>query len=262
MVKRSLGYLLHGTAMTAAEQSKGRFMRAPDGHEGGNMGIADSAGAGDNTGNSGESGTPKEGEDNTSQTDPLKGFWDAKPEEDASGDDLEARKAASQQLGAELGGIIKQFQAPEVFTKETADAIADGDLSKINEQFQAYGEKMMQHQLGVTAKLIGTVLDRFSTEMESRIAAALGEKDSEVALETHFPLAKEPEFRPMVERVWKQALVKTKGNRTEAISLTRGMLEAFGNQTAGSLREAPRDSTAGINTPASKSLVADLLSRD
>lgn len=242
--------------MTPAERLMGRFMRAPD-HPGG----GDSATTGDNTGgNAGESGNEDEGGDNASQETDLDQFWTDKPEEKPAGESEDETATQSQELGQQLGGLIKGFKAPEVFTKEIADKIADGDLTGINEALNTHAQNIMQHQMVVTAKLLGGVIDRLSADFDSRIQRAFGNKDSEITLETHFPLAKEPAMRPMVQRVWDQALKNAKGNKEEAIRQTRGMLQAFGSKT--SIREAPEDPTAGIGTAASKSLVASLLERD
>jgi hypothetical protein len=108
--------------------------------------------------------------------------------------------------------------------------------------------------------LLGGVIDRLSEDFDQRIQRALGNRDNEITLETHFPLAKDPTMRPMVQRVWDQALVNAKGNKEKAIQLTKGMLDAFGSKT--SIREPAEDPTAGINTPASRSLVESLLERD
>lgn len=253
--------LLTTSMMTPAEVAAGRFMRAPD-HPGGD----DTGGTGgDSTSTednkvvkTGESDTGGNGEDNSGQPPSLDKFWDGKPENDATDDT--ATNEQSQKIGQELGGIIKSYKGPEVFTKEIADKIADGDLAGVNEAMAARDQALMQHSVLVTAKLLGGVIDRLSTDFDQRIQKALGGRDNEIALETHFPLAKDPSMRPMVQRVWDQSLVNAKGDRQVAIRLTKGMLEAFGEKM--SIREPAEDPTAGINTSASKSLVASLLERD
>lgn len=248
---------LTSSMMTPAERAKGRFMRAPD-HP-----LADeSPSGGDNTGgNGGDTGNVTPGGDNTGGADELATFWEDKkePKPDGESDDDPAA-VESQALGAQLGTMIRDFKGPEVFTKEIADKIADGDLTGVNAALRANNEALMQHNMVVTAKLLGGVIDRLSADFEARIERAFGAKDSEVTLESHFPLAKDPAMRPMVQRVWDQAMKNAKGNKEQAIRLTKGMLEAFGSRT--SIREPAEDPTAGINTSASKSLVADLLSRD
>jgi hypothetical protein len=248
--------LLTTSMMTPAELAKGRFMRAPD-----HPLSDDSASTGDNKGgNAGDSENDDTTGDNASQANELDAFWEDKPAEKPEGESEDDTAAASQALGAELGGLIKSFKAPEVFTKEIADKIAEGDLGGVNEAMAARDTALMQHQMVVTAKLLGGVIDRLSADFEGRIQRALGNRDSEVTLETHFPLAKDPQMRPMVQRVWDQALKNSKGDKEKAIRLTKGMLSAFGEKT--SLRDAPADPTAGVNSRAAQSLVASLLERD
>lgn len=258
--------LLTTSMMTPMERAAGRFMRAPDHPAGGDGGAGatgadDSGGTGDNTGgNSGDSGASKEGEDNDGQPLELDQFWTGKAEEPTDEESETKVKEQSQAIGTELGTLIKSFKAPEVFTKEIADKIADGDLAGVNEAMAARDQALMNHSIVVTAKLLGGVIDRFSADIDKRIQQAFGNRDSDVALETHFPLAKDPAMYPMVKRVWDQALINAKGNKEQAIRQTKGMLAAFGERT--SVREAAGDPTAGINTAASRSLVDSLLERD
>lgn len=246
--------LLNATNMTPIERQLGRFMRAPD-HPLSN----DSGDTGNNTGNSGDSETDESGEDNTSQANELEQFWNEQADEAPDEESEREIQTASQNLGKQLGDSIKAFKGPEAFTKEIADAIADGDLGQVNAAFAARDQALLQQSMTLSAKLFGGVIERLTADFEARIERALGNKDSEVALETHFPLARDKAMRPMVKRVWDQALRNAKGNKEEAIRQTRGMLDAFGQRT--SLREPPEDTTAGINTRASRSLVDDLLER-
>jgi len=247
--------------MTPAERKAGKFLRAPD-HplSGDDTGGSPAATENNGGGNAGDSGATETGEDNPSQKDELEGFWN-KPDDQGASDDSsdDETKAASQALGQQLGGLIQNFKGPEAFTKEIADAIADGDLAKANESFAARDQAVLKQSAVLAAQLVGGMLDRFSAEIDKKIETAFGSKDSEATLEQNFPLAKDPAMRPMVQRVWEQALTNSKGDKQKAIRLTRGMLNAFGEKT--SIREPAEDPTAGINTSASKSLVADLLSR-
>jgi hypothetical protein len=110
--------------------------------------------------------------------------------------------------------------------------------------------------------LIGAVVGKIQEDVERRINAALGNKDNSEFLAQTFPQAKDPALAPMIQRVWDQALVNTKGDRQKAIQQTRGMLSAMGKEFApDDIRQPADDPTAGINTAASKSLVASLLDR-
>jgi hypothetical protein len=251
--------LLSMTAMTPAERVMGRFMRAPDHPLSGETDDGDSSSDGNNNGNSADSVNDKSGEDNNGQPPSLDRFWEAKPAEPKP-EDSERNKQESTQIGQRLANLASEFKGPEVFTKEIADKIADGDLAGVNEAMKQRDTALLNHAVVMSAQLVGALFDKMSADFDARIQNAFGNKDSEITLETHFPLAKDKAMRPMVERVWQQALVNANGNKEEAIRQTRGMLEAFGSKT--SIREAPEDPTAGIGTPAAKSLVASLLERD
>lgn len=276
MTKLNRANLLAGVAMTAIERSKGRFMRAPEHTDyeafstpsgdpasgagnpgGGSAAGADSGAGGGNGGNSGESGSGSEGGDNTGQPGADARFWEPKPEVDTAG--AESDQAASTALGQELSGMIQSFAPAPAFTKETAEKIAAGDLDGVNQAFQAQHQAVLKQSVVATAKIVETMLARQEANFEARIQKALGNKDNEVALESHFPAAKDPAYRPIVQRVFDQALVNSKGDRNKAIEQTKGMLAAFGN--ASGLTTPPGDPSSRALESRSKSLVDELLGR-
>lgn len=259
--------LLTTSMMTPIERSVGRFLRAPEhpfGEEPAPAGAGESTPPPNNTGgNPAESGNPPAETDNTGQGDPLKGFWNEQPEEAASDESATQSAAESQALGTELRGMIEGFNAPPVFTKEMAEQVADGNFDGINAAIVAANKAAISHSVLAGAKLIKAVTEKLQTDFEARIQTALGNKDSSDFLKQTFPQAKDPTLAPLVERVWNQALANSKGDRDKATTLTRGMLQAMGKEFAPEdLRNPPADSTAGINTAASRSLVDSLLQRD
>lgn len=259
--------LLATTAMTPTERAQGRFLRAPEGHtdyegfaspEGTGTPPADSGSNVDNQGNSGDSNKDGGTGNNTGQPDLGAGFWETKPEVDTSGD--ESDKAASTQLGQELSGMIAAFQTPPVFTKETAEKIASGDLEGVNKAFQDQSQSMLRQATVVAAKIVETMMARQEASFEQRIQKALGNKDNSVALETHFPAAKNPAYRPIVQRVFDQSLVNAKGDTAKAVELTKSMLKAFG--TDAGIGTPPSDVNSVNESSRSRSLVDELLGRD
>jgi hypothetical protein len=257
--------LLHTTMMTPTERRVGRFLRAPDGHP--EFGApaptpsGDSTPAPDNTGgNLADSGNLGADADNTGQSDVLKGFWEGKPEE-APADDSHTQESVA--LGGQLKTMIESFAPPApVFTQENAEQIAAGNFESINQAMAASHQAAIKASIQASAQIIGAVVNRLTADFESRIESKLGQKDDSDFLKATFPQAKTPQFAPVVERVWQQSLINCKGNRDEATKQTRSMLEAMGSQFApDSIRQPADDSTAGIDTAASKSLVAELLGR-
>ncbi len=256
--------LLHTTAMTPAERSKGRFMRAPDGHESGAEGVGigdltppnDSGASGDNKdGNSGDSNASGSAKDNSGQADGLEGFWKEQADDGTGGSDSNEDGKA---IGTELAQMISGAQFAPVFTKELADQIADGNLDGINKAMAESHQAAMKQSVGVFAKLLEAVTGRMQSDFDSRIQKALGGSKQNEALETHFPAAKDPAIRPIIQRVFDQSMTNTKGNVDEAVKQTNAMLKAFGTKTG--LTTPPGQPDGSSDN--SRSLVEELLARN
>jgi hypothetical protein len=259
---------LASSMMTPTERQLGRFLRAPD-HPGFGGGepppqtSIDSSSQTNNTGgNPADSTNGGEGGDNTGPKDGVEGFWDGKPEEaDNSGIEEQTRNESTA-LGTQLKGMIEGFAPPPVFTKEIGEAIAEGNWDAANQAVAAAHRAAITSSVQASAKLISAVVEKLQADIDTRINGALGQKDNTDFLQQNFPQAKDPQLAPVVDRIWNQALVNTKGNRQEAIVQTRGMLRAMGKEFAPEdIRQPAADPTAGIDTPASRSLVENLLSR-
>lgn len=252
------------TMMTPTERAAGRFMRAPD-HSaatGGEPSVNDSGDDENNRGgNSSDSNSQASGQNNSGQADDLAGFWDTPEDGDESDDSDDDSATASQALGVELKSAIDGFKPPELFTKEIGEAIANGDFEGVNQLFADSHRQTIQQSVMLTAKMVGAVVNRMQADFDRRIQSALGNQESNQFLEKEFPVAKNPQFRPVVEKVWGQALKHTKGDKAKAIRMTRGMLEAMGSEVMPNLRDAPNDPNSGVSSAASKSLVDELLSR-
>jgi hypothetical protein len=203
--------------------------------------------------------------DNPSGEGDLSTFWGNQDGDgEGSGESLTPEQETAQQtaLGTELRTAIDGFApAAPVFTKETAEQIAEGNFEGINKIMADAHKQAIQQSILLSSKLMGAVVKRMQADFDSRIQSGFQSKDESTFLQTEFPLAKDPAFAPMVNRVWNQAMTNAKGDRKKATQLTRGMLEAFGSQTAPNLGDAAVDPMAGINTAASRSLVESLLDR-
>jgi hypothetical protein len=169
----------------------------------------------------------------------------------------------SRALGTELKGVIDSFAPPPAFTEDIAKQVAEGNFDGVNQAMAAAHRATIQQSVGVVTKLLGAIIPKLQADLEQRVQTAMGNQESDQFLQQNFPEAKNPAFAPVVDRVWKQSLVNAKGNREEAIRQTRGMLQAMGSQFAGDdIRSPASDPHAGIDTAASKSLVAQLLQRE
>lgn len=257
--------LLSTTHMTPAERSVGRFMRAPDGHpdsdnsgigNDGTLQVPDSSGNQNNQGvNSGDSDNDDQNKDNNGQSFDASGFWkEPEPEGTPPPDSGEEGR----KVGTELAQMINNAGVvPEIFNRDIAEQIANGDFTKINEVFAESQRNTIKQFIPVMGKLLEVVTSRLEAQFEQRLQGTLKNDKDVTHLETHFPQAKDPAVRPIVERVYKQALQNTKGDRDKAIEQTKGMLAAFG--TSMGLTTPPSDPNGG--TGGSSSLVDELLGR-
>lgn len=246
-------HLLAGVAMTPSERQLGRFLRAPEGHGGGD----DSNSGQDN------SNVSSGADDNNSQTQDndgddkvdLSNFWEDKDGgDDNDGDDPQE---ASKRLGGEIGTQIEAFKTAP-FSKEIADAIAEGNLDGVNEALTKSHQETIKTAVQISAKLIGAVMDRMTKDFDRRIQGGFQQRDETAFLKQTFSQAKTEAGFPVVQRVWEQAMKNSNGDRAKATRLTRGMLAAFGG---GDITTPAGDPTHGIDTAASRSLVEELLGR-
>jgi hypothetical protein len=219
--------LLNSTLMTPVERRMGRFMRAPDGHGG------DSSASGDNTGVNPDSGTGDPAS-NTGQAFDYASFWDKKeegsgnPDSGQGGDGVDAGK----ELGQQLVSQIQSYKASDVFTQEALQKMSDGDLTPLNEGINAAVQGSMKQMLGIVA----TLLERFESHQQTRFdqlvegklqSAQMSQKD-ESLLSENFKGFADPAMRPVIHGVFKKSLEHSGGDRSKALSLTRGMLETMG----------------------------------
>lgn len=249
--------------MTPAELQTGRVMRAPEHPESQDSGIGndgtlttpDSSTTGDNQGvTSGDSDNGTGTKDNNGQTFDAAGFW-KEPEPDgvtAPDSGEEGRK-----IGTELANMIQGAGVvPEIFNRDIAEQVANGDFKAINELFAESQRNTIKQFVPVVGKLLEVVVQRMETQFESRLQGTLRSDKDTTHLETHFPQAKNPAVRPIVERVYKQALTNTKGDRDKAIEQTKGMLAAFGSEMGLTTPPADPSGVAGSN-----SFIEELLGR-
>jgi hypothetical protein len=218
--------LLTSTMMTPAERRMGRFMRAPDGHEGG-----DSGAPANNTGVNSDSGTPA-GDSNTGQDFDFGAFWNQQKQDDASDDSKKDEPDEGAQLGQQLVSQIQGFKASDVFTQDALQKMTDGDLSPLNEGINKAVQMSMTQMLGITATLMQkfeqNLQSRFDSMVENRLETSRTSQQDEQMLSKEFKAFSDPAVRPMIHGVFRQALQHSAGDRQKALKLTRGMLQTMG----------------------------------
>lgn len=220
----------------------GKHGRLPKGD---NRGEHDSGGGGgDNTGGNGggQGGGGDSGSNNTGQEFDPRAFWDD-PSPSPSPAPSNRDSAAGESGGGGSPGIdqviadqIKGFAAPEIFTSDAMKAIGEsGDYSKINENLTTAMQQTMERSVQMQVQLLQQVVPAILSKVQSMVESSHTGKESLAALREAIPSAKNPTVAPMIEGIYERALVIAKGDKTKAITMTKGMLAHMTKTSAGDL---------------------------
>lgn len=178
------------------------------------------------------------------------------------------QQSEGQRTGQEFAQRLTSLEFGAVFTPEIAQQIAQGDLGTANAAIQGQLRKAAEHSVVMSAQLMQRYGENLKTEMVNQMRTMLnesfGNRDTEVALETNFPSAKDPAIRPVVQGIYQQALKLAKGDRVAAIASTKEMLKYMGKSAAPDLGLNNPPPSAGDSfgmTDSSRSLVEELLGR-
>lgn len=213
--------------MTAAERAKGRFMRAPDGHDSG--GAPANAGGG-----SGDSGNAGAGENNTGQEIDLDKFWESPEPEPKPG---EQQKSGSEEdnLGNKIQTAIAQTNFGEFMTPAVMAELAENKFDGFNKSINT----AMQGAVTKAVELNAEILGKFGTALFEKVSQLIDEKsttkDNADFLSKQIPSANNPKLRPLVDSVYAQALKINGGNRDKAIATTKAMMRTMTQSIAGDL---------------------------
>lgn len=253
MMKR--GYVNLGRrGMTKSEARVGRYLRNEEGHgennDGGNQGGG---------GSGGESGNNNGGQGfdvNTFWNDPTEGGnQNSNAGGQSQGNQGQGQgQGQEESLGQTIANGISGFKSTGIMTPEIMEQLGNNDFSGINgavdkaiqgsmqqtlqmttQIMQAYGEKLIEHVLGMVESK-QTTTENFN-ELYSQI-----------------PAAKNPATAPFVKPVYEQALKKTSGNVEKAITMTKQMLSHMASSTGADLglNVAPMGSDSDFTPPKAK----------
>jgi hypothetical protein len=203
--------------------------KSPEGN-GGATSAAPAAG-GDNPPVTGDSSTGGEGT-NSGQPFDYSSFWATNKPDDGNGDSLPNGQDAGKELGTQLLGEVKGFKVNDVFTTEALEKMASGDLTALNSGINTAFQAGMGQMLNMTA----TIMQSFEQHFEKRIEGLIGSRlnasktsaNDERLLTDNFKGYADPAARPMIQGTFNKALEHTKGNRQDALKLTRDMLAVMG----------------------------------
>lgn len=223
--------LLATTSMTPFERQQGRFMRAPDGHEGGTQTpVADNTG-----GNPNPNPDPNATPNNTSKPDGIEDFWTRavagdEPAGGAPGSDGKtpaAAQAENDEFGKTLSTRMAGIKFDPIMTPQFADELGEGKFDGFNAAIHANMAKAVQEGLGLSVQVMQRFGQQLMQAVEAKLGTTLNSRDNSEALESAFPAAKDPKVRPVIQNVFNRALEIHKGDRNAAIKTTKDMLAAM-----------------------------------
>jgi len=183
--------------------------------------------------------------------------------ESGSAGDGQQQQNQGRTAGQELAQRIESLPFGEVFSTENIEQLTNGDLSGVNKAIQSQLRESARHSLTMSAQLIQQVIPHLMGQMEEKIKEALGNRDNADTLLQHFPAAKDPAARPMIQSVFDQALKLSGGDRVKAVEATKEMLKHFGKTAATDMdiNLPPSNPADTFTTPNSTRLVDELLGR-
>jgi len=235
--------LMGVVAMTPSERKKGRFMRAPEGHsEGGASEGGNNGGENPNSGGNGDSP-----QNNTGQDFNPRAFWDDPAEEPAPngnqpngngnqpGNQSQPGQNGGDDLGTAISNRVKQFAPPAVMTKEAIEAIGEGNYDKFNEGLTNAIRGSMEQSIGLIVNLMGKFGEHMEGKFQSMLESSHQNRDSKSFLREQVPASKNPELQPIIDSLYDRALKLSKGNREQAVSMTKRMMRAMAEGTASDL---------------------------
>jgi hypothetical protein len=200
--------------MTPMELEAGRFMRAPDHPTGDVDGQVDNNAAVIPPARE----TPDSGADNASKTIDAEAFWkDETPAPDAGDGSAEARE-----LGTQLTTSLQNLSFGEGIVNDVVgQEMSEGKFDTFNQRMTEHGRQVTRQTLGMSMTIMKAVEAQIMRKADERIQAALAGRDSEADLFAGIPSAKNPAVRPQIQRIYDRALVVAKGDKKEAMEMTR-----------------------------------------
>lgn len=227
--------------MTAAERSKGRFMRAPDGH--------DSDGAPANSGGAADDSSQSDDDKNNTGPDAvLDGFWDQPKEEKPAGDSKSAG-GNEENLGAVINTAIKEANFGAFMTPEVMADLADNKFEKFNGAINQALQGSIQKSIELNTQILGKFGDALFAKVAELIDEKSNSKENADFLSKEIPSANDPKLRPVVETIYAQALKINGNNRTKAIATTKAMMRTMAQSSSGDLNLRVVDADEADNSP-------------
>lgn len=233
------------SSMSPAELQSGRLMRGPDDHPTGTQQEGTNNGGGNSTPPTGES----ESQNNTGNELDLEQFWapedgenGAAPKRESDDDSGSSSSISDTDLATNLRDGIAAANFGDVMTPEIYTSLQSGDPVAFNTGIQDFGRAIMSQTMGQSIAVMRVLRERILGEVNQMIEGRVtGDKDHDELIRA-IPSAGSAAMGPTIKNVYKQALTRTKGDRTKAIEMTKDVLriqaENFGSDL--NLNVAPR----------------------
>lgn len=205
----------------------------------------------------------------------LNAFW-AQPQTE-SGDGGQSSNSGDsgggqqqQQQGQSAGErFMAQMEAQtfgDVFTDQVLKDLGEGNVQGVNQAIQGVAKTAMKQSVTMSAQLMNLfgqeLLSQVKTLIDEKVQGHSQTRDDDALLLQNFPSAKDPKVKPVVQQVFNQSLLHTKGNRDAAVRLTKDMLKALGHTATSEFgTPAPNPDDFGQNHPGVSSLLDTLLER-
>lgn len=219
---------------TNAERLKGRLMRAPDGHDGGNQGGGGSNTGGDQSTSGGSSGN----QNNNGQQEDHSSFWtspsddETKPPSQSGSAGNQSSSGGEPSLGDQIRNSISSLDFGGV-NESVIQELGEGKFDSFNAILNQVGRKSVETAVQTQSQILEKFGAALVGHVQSMIDNKLQSRDNESELFKHIPSAKNPAIKPIAEMVYAQALKITGGKTAEAIEKTKTMLREFTQKTAG-----------------------------
>lgn len=137
--------------------------------------------------------------------------------------------------------ILTNAKFDEVFTADAISALADSDPSKFNANIQAFGQQVLRQSAVIAIQIAQAVQQEMQQMFEQRLNNSFTGRDNYEAMVKNIPGADNPAIQPMIRPIFERALKIAKGNREQAVEMTRAMIQFQIEQLGGAygVRTAP-----------------------
>lgn len=255
-----------------------RIMMDPNGrNEGGSSG--DQGGSNYQPGNDGGDQSGDSGEDYGGIGINPASFWDTpveatqepKPAAQAQTQNQNGNQQPAptpgQQEGQRFAQMIDSVAFEPVFTPEVVEALSNGDMATANKAIHSQMQNGIRESIKIMAQVTQAALAHQMAQIrdmiDGQVSTTNQSRDDSALMAKEFTAYNDPASRKVVEDVFKQSLLHTKGDRKAAIPMAKGMLKAMGKAGGEDFGTPPHNpDDQGGNHSGVKSLVESLLGRD